>query len=202
MLLLSTAYLPPVEYFAAMADFSSVMIEAHESYLKQSYRSRCMFLGATGPESLQVPILHNARDIKEIEIDYHKPWTAHHRRALMSAYGMSPFYEHYSPDIFDILESHPKYLYELNTRLTKYFIDKLYLNVQLLETPDFFPVWEGHTDLRYEISPKKHSAYQAKPYFQVFTPTLNRFYPNLSIVDLLFNEGPAAESYINKSRPR
>ena len=197
MLVLSTAYLPPISYFAAMAKDGNVVIESHETYLKQSYRNRCVFLGAQGPEPLQIPIVHNATAIRDIEIDYKTPWIKVHARALLSAYGMSPFYEHYSPAIFEILESAPKYLFDLNSRLTEYLIGKLYLDVRLTQTKDYVKDYGPEaTDLRYLISPKKPSTFISKPYFQVFTPTLKTFRSDLSVIDLLFNEGPSAETFL------
>lgn len=186
-----------------MARYSNVFIEAGESYLKQSYRNRCVFLGANGPETLQVPVRHNATSIREIEIDYSKPWIHVHERALMSAYKMSPFFDHYSPELFAILESKPRYLFDLNMQITEFLVRKLYLDVKVAPTEgEFVRAYDpaDAVDLRYLISPKKPATSACEPYFQVFTPTLEKFVENLSIVDLLFNEGPSAEVFLRSAR--
>ena len=125
--LLTTAYFPPISYFAAIAQDmeglvrakgedrksfpssplspSVIYIEACENYQKQSYRNRCYFYGADGVQSLQVPILHEGgthkQPISEIKIDWSKPWLLQHKRAIISAYRTSAYFEYYQDELFD-----------------------------------------------------------------------------------------------------
>jgi WbqC-like protein family. len=92
--LLTTAYLPPVEYFFTIAHSDRVLIEQHEAYQKQSWRSRCRILAAGGPEDLSIPIIkeeRRSRPIRDIRIDYSEPWLQHHIRAFAAAYHSSVF---------------------------------------------------------------------------------------------------------------
>ena len=125
--LLSTAYFPPIEYFAAMANSRRVEIESGEMYQKQSYRTRCHINGANGLLVLTVPVLRSAAKDEggshkvptaELKIDYTKPWILQHKRALEAAYMSSPFFEYYMDEIYEILDSGEESLLKMNTALT------------------------------------------------------------------------------------
>lgn len=194
---LSTAYLPPIEYFYRIFNAKQVVIEREENYVKQTYRNRCNILTTNGLLSLTVPVMQGSSHktpIKEIKIDYSKRWQQVHLRALTSAYGSSPFFMFYFDDIRDIIDSSPKYLLDLNERL-------LYLIANMLKMPhdivysEVFASIEGEEyDFRYSISPKVVSTYQHKDYTRVFESSKKT--SGLSIVDLLFNTGPEATLYL------
>lgn len=233
--LLSTAYFPPVSYFAAIAQemeglikkgvdrknilptplsSSVVFIEARENYQKQSYRNRCRFYGADGVQTLSFPILHengtHKNLISEVKIDYSKPWVLQHKRAIISAYGTSAYFEYYQDELFAILDSQPEKLIDLNTALLDFFLQKTGLKAEINMTSEFstdgtVATDSGHIqceDLREIIHPKRQnnilgSLELEKPYFQVFSPK-HGFKSDLSIMDLLFNEGPDSILYLKK----
>ena len=213
--LFTTAYFPPVSYFAAIAEDmaglsrkrgddgslelspSVVYIEACENFQKQSYRNRCRFYGAEGVQTLSFPILHEGGThkipISEIKIDYKTPWVQQHERAIVSAYGMSAYFDYYKDELFAILEAGHERLFDLNLALIRFFIEKTGIKVDLRLTQDYErePQME---DLREAIHPKRPNTILSeldleKPYFQVFAPKYG-FQSDLSIMDLLFNEGP------------
>ena len=235
--LLSTAYFPPVSYFAAMAqemgglvlrskeesakqDCSSirqaeapelkpaiVYIEACENFQKQSYRNRCYFYGADGVQQLQVPIIHEGgthkQPISEIKIDWSKPWLLQHQRAIISAYRTSAYFDYYQDELFAILDSQPERLFDLNMAIISFFIKKTGIAVDLRKTEEYsregrVQTKDGHIvpceNLRDTTHPKKGNSILEdlglkKPYFQVFSRK-HGFQSDLSIMDLLFNEGP------------
>ena len=232
--LLTTAYFPPVQYFAALSQeailrrggksVSSVpavaFLEACENYQKQSYRNRCHFYSASGVQSLSFPVVHSENGyslpIREIKVDYSTPWVRQHKMAIVSAYRTSAFFEYYQDELFAILDSQPGTLWELNLEIIRFFIRKIGIPVEIRMTEDFLKsgetvgngVWEGlpynagldAVDLRQVIHPKRPDDIlrrmgKEKPYFQVFAGK-HGFITNLSIMDLLFNEGPDAVSYL------
>ncbi len=196
MLLFSTAYFPPIEYFARIAEYSVVFMEGCESYAKQSYRNRCRILTSNGPEDLRVPILHDgAKLITEVKVDYRTQWVRQTKYAIDTAYYTSPFFEYYRDELFAIMDSHPATLWELNRALTDFFCRKIGLKAEFRVTPDYRAKWEGCLDLRDSIHPKKASSYRAKRYWQVFGDRFG-FVPGLSVMDLLFNEGPESICYL------
>ena len=176
---------------------SVVYIEACENFQKQSYRNRCRFYGAEGVQTLSFPILHEGGThkipISQIKIDYKTPWVQQHERAIVSAYGMSAYFDYYKDELFAILEAGHERLFDLNLALIRFFIEKTGIKVDLRLTEDYErePQME---DLREVIHPKRPNTILSeldlvKPYFQVFAPKYG-FQSDLSIMDLLFNEGP------------
>ena len=185
---------------------SVVYIEACENYQKQSYRNRCRFYAADGVQALSFPVIHEGgtykHPVKDIKIDYSTPWLQQHKRAIVSAYRTSAYFEYYQDELFEILDSMPERLIDLNMALLKFFIEKIGLKVDLRITEEYSQAVEGCDDLREVIHPKRPDTILAdlkleKPYFQVFAPK-HGFKSNLSIMDLLFNEGPDSILYLKK----
>lgn len=184
---------------------SVVYIEACENFQKQSYRNRCRFYGADGVQTLSFPIKHEGGThkipISEIRIDYKKPWVLQHERAIISAYGTSAYFEYYQDELFAILESCPDRLFDLNMALLKFFIEKTGIAVDVRLTEDYL-VSPDMEDFRDAIHPKHPNSILRdleleKPYFQVFSQK-HGFQSDLSIMDLLFNEGPDSIMYLKR----
>lgn len=204
-MLLSVAYFPPVEYFALLAKYSVVYMEACENYQKQSWRNRCRILTANGPESLNVPVVHEngtfELPIRQIRVDYSTPWVLRTERTIESAYSSSPFFIYYKDEIFGILDSHPVTLWELDMALIRFFCAKIGIAPEIRETKTFVPSGEllpspEELDYRSKLHPKRANSVMAelgleREYWQVFKEKFG-FVPGLSIMDLLFNEGPEA----------
>lgn len=203
--LLGTAYFPPVDYFVAIADNAGVRIEQWENYVKQSYRNRCKIFACDGVLSLTIPVLNSGNNtpIRDIKIDYSKKWLQQHKRALVSAYMSSPFFEYYQDDIFKVLDKGEKYLFDLNMGLMEVLMENIGIDKSLDLTSEYihpFDLPKDTVDLRESIHPKKVSPIfgdleKQKPYYQVFSGKYG-FISGLSILDLLFNEGPEAETYL------
>ncbi|MBQ2912791.1 MAG: WbqC family protein [Bacteroidales bacterium] len=214
--LLSTAYLPPIEYFVAIANSGRVEIECGEMYQKQSYRTRCHINGANGLLVLTLPVLRSAArgeesshkiPVAQLKIDYSKPWLLQHKRALEAAYMSSPFFEYYMDDLYAVLDSGEESLLAMNTRLVHTISELIGIQTPIAMSDGNFIApgsdllqERGISDFRDSIHPKKPALLMErlkmnKPYWQVFT-NKQGFVPNLSVLDLLFNEGPNAISYL------
>ena len=216
MLLLETAFMPPVSYFAAIAEEftlsygrvvslvpARLRLEACENYQKQSYRNRCRIYAAGGVENLTIPVVHeggiSSLPIREIKVDWDRDWLPRMERAIVSAYESSPYFEYYRDSLFSILEARSERLFDLNLSLLRYFLGKMGIAADI----DFTTEYErpGETvpdvrDLRGLIHPKRPSILKTeKPYWQVFAAKYG-FKSDLSVMDLLFNEGPDSLSCI------
>ena len=181
-----------------------IWLEKCEKYQKQSFRNRTRILTANGPQALSVPVVHAVTPdgkmplVSEMTIDNKTPWQRNHWRAIVSAYGSSPYFLYYQDALKPFYESEFDNLFEYNLLLIKTILKLINVEVQIHLTSDFAPMAEQ--DLRTAIHPKKAAMneYPLKlnqPYYQVFEDRFG-FVPNLSVVDLLFNLGPETKSYL------
>jgi len=195
--ILSTAYLPPIQYFAWLLHSNSVFIEQHENYVKQTYRNRCTILSANGPIHLTIPTAKKSGEkvpIRDVEIEYSTPWQKNHWKALESAYQNSPYFEHLADDLAPVYNGKIKYLFDLNQKLMEVLFSFLDFDPKIELTNSYISDYPGDViDLREFISPKTDIAldnqiFRPHPYYQVFGHK-GDFVPNLSIIDLICNEG-------------
>lgn len=177
-----------------------MVIEQFEFYEKQSYRNRCRILSANGLDELSVPILNgNSKQlIRDVKIDYHQKWVNRHWRAIQSSYGKAPFFEYYALEFKQALEKKPDYLFDLNLSILSVCLDFLQMGATLSLTKEYQSLAKcPEEDIRSKIHPKKDHTlalgYVAQPYPQVFG---NKFVKDLSILDVLFCEGPNAYQII------
>jgi len=200
-LLLSTAYLPPVSWFRVALQASELMIEAYETYPKQTYRNRCQLITANGIIALSIPVKKirgEKKMIQDIEIFYDEPWQRLHWRTIDAAYSNSPFYLYYKDELMPFYEKKYRFLLDYNMMISEALFRLLGYSSDLQLTSTYHHQAEGCTDMRNSFSPKdKANVSHFNPYHQVFEER-HGFVPDLSIIDLLFNEGPGASSYLNR----
>lgn len=193
-MLLSTAYFPPVTWFRLVSG-GKFFLEACENYQKQSYRNRCYILASDGPQMLQVPVVHgDSWAIRDVRVDYSTPWVLRTQRALDTAYETSAFYEYYRDAVFALLERRPETLWELNLETIRWAFEALSVPCLLEPTTDFADA--APEDYRFTLHPKKPAPVEETPYYQVFRDKLGGFTPGMSVLDLIFNEGPGAISFV------
>jgi len=205
-ILLSTAYFAPVRYFSKLAVYPEIYIEQHENFIKQTYRNRTVILGANGPVSLIVPVEKGREQkirIKDLRIAYDEEWQRNHWRTIFSAYNSSPFFEYYADDIEIFFRKKYEFLFDFNQQITETILEILEIGVSLCLTEDFEKVPENCLNFREQISPKTHRIdpdprFVQQPYTQVFSEKFG-FTSDLSILDLLFNEGPSALEILENS---
>ncbi|MDB5262013.1 MAG: WbqC-like family protein [Adhaeribacter sp.] len=197
ILLTEIQYNPSLAYFQLALRAQSILIEQHENYQKQSYRNRCRILSAHGLQDLTIPVKKGNRKtrITELEIDYSQNWINVHWRSIRSAYGSAPFFTYYSDYLQQIYEQKNRYLFELNLKLLRFYLKCLNIKKPVLLTESYMPVYsETIADYRNKIHPKLNSAIlDIKPYQQVFG---KQFVTDLSIIDVLFLQGPEAVYYL------
>ncbi len=194
--LLSTAYFPPVQYYARVIKHNPVYIEKYENFNKQTYRNRCMVFGANGTLPLVVPVVKGRGrkiQVKELRISYEENWQVNHWRTIFSGYNSSPFFEFYQDEIQPFFRKRWKFLFDLNLEIHDLICNLLEIENNTIYTDDFEHVPAETLNLREIISPKVEmkadAGFRPQKYTQVFSDKFG-FAPNLSILDLLFNEGP------------
>ncbi|MDT3401569.1 WbqC family protein [Mucilaginibacter terrae] len=197
--LLPMFYLPPVEYFTTLNKHkANVLIEKHEHFPKQTYRNRANVYTPDGVLGLVVPVVKGAKvhtPVKDVKISYDFKWQRLHWLSLQACYRRSAYFEFYEDDFARFYEDKIEYLFDYNEQILNMVLKFLKMPVKLQYTESYERHHDGFTDLRNTIHPKKESEFEQKPYFQVFEERKG-FIKNLSIVDLLFNQGPQAINYL------
>ena len=188
--LLSTTYFGPVQWYQKLYRHEEVQIEQWESFLKQTYRNRCLIATTQGIQALTVPVERGtSQQIRDIRISDHGNWRHLHWNALMSAYGESPFFEYYQDDIRPFFEGRWVYLFDFNEAIRVKMCELIDIQPSISYTEGF--IVNKNQDFRSAINPKhpvEDPDFTAKPYYQVYQQK-HGFLPNLSILDLLFNMG-------------
>lgn len=206
--LLATTYFGPVQWYQKLYRADSVVIDADEPFVKQSFRNRCYIAAANGVQALTVPI-EKARLTRDVRISDHGDWRRVHWNAITSAYGESPFFEYYQDDLRPFYERRWDFLYDFNEAIRQVVCDLIDIHPHLSSlshhpTPNTqqpTPTSQHptpNTDYRTTINPKHpepDADFQPKPYYQVYAARYG-FQPNLSVLDLLLNMGPESIFYL------
>lgn len=195
---LPTSYFPSLGYCFHLLKNEKVIIATTEIFSRQTYRNRCLIVNANGLQNLSVPV---ARDqghetlTKDIRISYAEDWIKNHLRSIESAYRRTPFYEYYIDQLTKVLETKHEYLIDLNSELLKFISDKIGLSCSIGISESDETISQEANDL---VNPKTNSLFQTKEYLQTFSERFG-FQNNLSILDLLFNEGPNSICILEES---
>lgn len=185
MLVLPLAYAAPIPYFEKLNSEQKILLEIHEHFPKQTIRNHCTIATTHGVMKLTIPLAgrKNKSLTKDIKISYAEPWQKLHFKALETAYNNSPYFEYYNYQLEPFYKKEFEFLVDFNLQLTHKILSLLKLNVELSLTESYND-YDEENDLRnFDFT-----SASVKEYYQVFSDKQG-FMPNLSILDLLFNEG-------------
>jgi hypothetical protein len=188
-----TAYFPSISYLKELFDCSNPLIEIQENFPKQTIRNRCEVLTSNGLLTLSIPVLHNSSGkqlTKDVRIDYSKNWQIDHWRAIQSAYASAPYFEDYFEEIKSLINYKSIFLLEKNEQILGFIESILEIKSNYSYTNKFENKIVNQKNLFLD-----HDKIDMKPYQQVFGYDKS-FVPNMSILDLIFNEGPFCRNWI------
>ncbi|MHC8949417.1 WbqC family protein [Sphingobacterium hungaricum] len=199
-LLLPAYYMPPISYFQAIVQQpDEIVIDQSEHYPKQTYRTRTRIGTANGILELFVPILHGRKThipMKDVKISDDHPWQRLHWQSIQTAYRSSAYFEYYEDDLNYFYENKFEYLVDYNAQQVKLFLKMLKIKREVSFSETFEPYNTEEIDYRRAIHPKQVLDIDSiKPYHQVFEDRQG-FIPNLSILDLLCNQGPQSKNFL------
>ncbi len=193
-------YLPPVSYFSALnANNFEFLIEREEHFPKQTYRNRARIYSPNGALDLFLPVIKGSKyhtKVKDVKISYDFKWQRLHWLSLESCYRNSAYFEFYEDELAPFYHKKFDFLFDYNLEILQWIFKQLKKTPELNFTEEYIKEVPAELDFRTKLHFKSPELIMpAKPYFQVFEERVG-FLPNMSIVDLLFNQGPQAKNYL------
>ena len=195
------SYFPSISHFAVIAKADVVTFEMEDNFQKQTNRNRMYIYSPNGVQLLNVPVKHSKeahQRTKDVKLETAFDWQKQHFKSLEAAYRTSPFFEYFEDDILPIFQKKHTFLMDLNLETMSIVSKCLRLDFDYTETDEYFHEVNDKTDFRNLINGKKDTSV-FEPYTQVFGEK-HGYLNNLSILDLLFNEGRYALEYLKKQQ--
>ena len=196
-ILIHPTYFPNIANFVAIAKAEEVTFETDDNFLKQTYRNRSYIYAANGKLLLNIPVIHtqkNRQKYRDVKISQDTNWQDLHWKSLLSAYRTSPFFEYYEDELEPLFKTKTNYILDFNLKCFETICDCLQIEIDFSKTDTYQKNVENKSDFRFLVNAKTEEP-TFEPYTQVFD-TKHGFLNNLSILDLLFNEGPNALNYL------
>lgn len=198
MALFIPTYFSPISQYSEIVKADTIVFEMEDNYQKQSYRNRCYIYNGNGKQLLSIPVKHKItsgrKKTKDTLIENNFPWQDQHFKSIQTAYRTSPYFEFFEDDIAPIFEKKYKFLHDINLDSYLFIADALQLNINFSKTKKY-EVETTENDFRLLAERKHQPKKLVETYVQMFDDK-HGFIPNLSILDLLFMEGPNAVSYL------
>ena len=195
-------YFPLINLYVDMLRVGNVFLNQDVVFKKSTFRNRMIIAGSTGIMQLSIPIVggRNCRlPFDQVAIDYKSDWQSLHFKSLCTAYGKTPWFSHYKTELNDLYNTHLSSLASWNLLCMEWVGKKLKLenklNFQTIKPSDGMEV----LDRMDFYKPSNFNTIEMSPFvkYQQAFQTKNGFHSNLSILDLLLNEGPNAKNLIS-----
>lgn len=198
MSLFIPTYFSPISQYSEIIKSDEIVFEMEDNFQKQSYRNRCYIYNSNGKQLLSIPVKHinkeGRKKTKDTLVENDFPWQDHHFKSLKSAYRTSPFFDFLEDDIAPIFHKKYKYLQDVNIDTFLFVKDTLQLD-QTFKKTNSYKTESVTRDFRVLADRKHQPKKTIEPYIQMFDDK-HGFLANLSILDLIFMEGPNAISYL------
>ncbi|MDN3707676.1 WbqC family protein [Myroides ceti] len=200
-ILIHPTYFPSISHFAAIVQAKSITFETDDNFQKQTNRNRMYIYSANGIQLLNIPIKHSNtvhQKFRDVQLETAFNWQKQHFKSLEAAYRTSPFFEYFEDDIRSLFEKKHRFMMDLDLETYDLVCNCLGIQADYFKTEEYHKEVKEQSDFRFLANGKK-DMHQFEPYPQVFEEK-HGFINNLSILDLLFNEGRYAVDYLKKQK--
>jgi hypothetical protein len=193
-------YFSPISQYAQIIKSDTIFFEMEDNFQKQSYRNRCYIFNSNGKQLLNIPLKEKKgtsslrKKTKDMLVDNNSHWQEHHLKSLQTAYRSSPFYEFYEDDLLAIFNKKYTFLQDVNIDTYLFVTAALQISQEYSKTKEY-DMNIDKKDYRDLADVKKQPKKSRDKYIQMFD-NKHGYLDNLSILDLLFMEGPNAISYL------
>lgn len=198
-LVLSSVYAGNLVYYSLIANSNKIILDVYENFNKQSFRNRCVIASPNGPLKLIIPVVRSSKNIvKDVKIDNTQNWKKIHWKSLESSYRSSPYFEFYEDEFYSLyFKNKNDFLFDFNNKINLAILKCLGIETEIIISSSYVEKDLEIEDFRNIIPSKSKGLEKFKEikYNQVFQEKQS-FLPNLSILDLLFNEGPLAKQLL------
>jgi len=197
-ILIHPNYFPNIHQFTQIIKANNILFEVSDNYQKQTFRNRTYVYGANGKLGLFIPVIHSHKNrelFKDVKISYESNWMDLHLKSLQSAYRSSPYFEYFEDDFIKLYSKKEKFLVDFNIKCIKLISNLLDLNLDFKISNEYVEKTNDIIDLRDLSNARKEKKIETPKYIQVFE-SKHGYINNLSIIDLIFSEGPNSVSLI------
>ncbi len=201
-IIIHPTYFPNISHFVGIVNAENVVFEVEDNYQKQTHRNRTYIYGANGKLSLSIPVKHSHKNrqlYKDVKIVNDSNWQLSHWKSLQSAYRTSPFFEFYEDELAPLFHKKQQYILEFNFKCLNVIADCLELDLNYKTTNFYQKEILNSNDLRFLVNARKEQQQHFESYTQVFS-NKHGYINNLSVLDLLFNEGTNALNYLHSQK--
>ena len=197
-ILIHPNYFPNIHQFTQIINANNILFEVSDNYQKQTFRNRTYIYGANGKLGLFIPVIHSHKNrelFKDVKISYESNWMDLHLKSLQSAYRSSPYFEYFEDDFIKLYAEKEKFLVDFNIKCIKLISNLLDLDLDYKISSEYVEKTNDIIDLRDLSNARKQKTIETPKYIQVFE-SKHGYLNNLSIIDLIFSEGPNSVSLI------
>ena len=207
-------YLPWLGFFKKMMNSELFVFLDDAQFRKKGWQNRNRIRTKNGTALLSIPVhAHSYPNINEITIDNNKNWSKRHKKSILYNYAGAPYFEEFKDFIELLFEKKFEYLIDLNTEIIKFIMNELEIKPRIVFSSELKiskkgsdrvldicktvgadsyitgTVW-AQSHLRTEEFKKSNIPVEFQKFqHPIYTQIHGKFIPEMSIIDLLFNEG-------------
>ena len=207
-------YLPWLGFFKKMMNVELFVFLDDVQFRKKGWQNRNRIRINDGTTLLSIPVhTHSYPKINEVTIDNEKNWSIRHKKSILYNYARAPYFDEIKDFIESIFEKKFQYLVDLNTEIIKFIMNELEIKSKIVFSSELeiskkasdrvldickavdadhyiTGTFWAESNLRVEEFKKSNIDVEFQKFqHPIYKQIHGEFIPEMSIIDLLFNEG-------------